>query len=58
MPKTKSNKPQKAKPEKAKPEKKAKQPKLKDQGQGNFLEALVLLFPSGRWLSLLLVFIK
>ena len=50
MPKTKSNKPQKVKPEK-----KAKQPKLKDQGQGNFLEALVLLLPSGLWLISLLV---
>ncbi len=50
MPKTQNNK-----PPKSKPEKQPKQPKLKDQGQGNFFDALVLLLPSGLWLTLLLI---
>jgi len=52
MPKTKSNKQQKTKSEK-----KPKQPKLKNQGQGmgNFFDGLILLLPSGLWLTLLLV---
>ncbi len=49
MPKAKSEKVKKTKRKEQKP------PKLKERGQGNFLEALVLLLPSGLWLFLLLV---
>jgi spermidine/putrescine transport system permease protein len=49
MPKAKSEKAKKTKRKEQKP------PKLKERGQGNFFEALVLLLPSGLWLFLLLV---
>ena len=49
MPKAKSEKVKKTKRKEQKP------PKLKERGQGNFFEALVLLLPSGLWLFLLLV---
>ncbi len=49
MPKAKSEKAKKTKRKEPKP------PKLKERGQGNFFEALVLLLPSGLWLFLFLV---
>lgn len=50
--------PKKAKKTKSKEQKLPKPPnppKLKERGQGNFFEALILLLPSGLWLFLLLV---